>query len=280
MKFFYLSYSGYKCYVVCPKKYEFVYIIKDKVYSDPKDSFFGSSIGKVMEWFYSQYLWTSSDPVDAALELIEPAMDAAFADKHWDRNIDPVFVNMLRGEMRESIPHALEIVRKNRLLSSTSRAEVDLSVNYYSPSENMTIRMGGRADFIHGQDTDIWIIDGKASKHREKYADSDQLIWYATQHFIKYHVAPSRLGFIYYKFPEDPIQWIAYDSQAIRDGINRTFDVAKKIKLEMFQPSPSTACNICNYRTKCDEGSRFVAEHKVATGGRITESIFSLEPAG
>jgi hypothetical protein len=90
-------------------------------------------------------------------------------------------------------------------------------------------------------------------------------------------VAPVRLGFIFWCFPEDPIKWISYDNNAIRASLDRTFEVAKKIQLKQFDPTPSGECHKCDFLNKCEEGQRHLAKRKVETGGRIESSIFDLE---
>lgn len=274
----YLSYSGRKTYLTCPKQYEFRYILKDQTKDDPKKSLFGSIIGKVFEWFYTRQTWTQCDPVASTLELIKPAIDCVFREKNFDPSCDPGFFTVLKQELNHFIPLGIEIIRKNSFLTPYSRAEEDLSVIYGNEKRGMTLKIGGRADFIHSQNRkEVWIIDGKGSKHREKYVDSEQLIWYAIQHYIKYHVVPTRLGFMFYCFPDDPIKWIAYDGDVLHASLNKTFEVAKKIKLKIFDAAPSENCNRCAYKNKCDDGIKYSANKRIESGGRITDSIFDLE---
>ena len=273
----YLSYSGRKSYITCPKQYEYRYILKDRTRGDPKGSLFGSTIGKIFEWFYSKQAWAADDPLQITLSFIEPALELIFDKEQWNSNSDPAFVTKLRHDLREFIPTTIDIIRSQHLLTAVSRVEVDLTVPYHSEIHGFTLKLGGRADFIHTTKNGVWIIDGKGSSHREKFTDSEQVIWYATQHFLKYHITPVRLGFLYYKFPKDPIQWVAYDAQTIRNSLNQTFEIAKKIQLKQFPSAPTPECHRCNYRTKCDDGTKYVAERRVATGGRINDSVFNLE---
>jgi len=198
----------------------------------------------------------------------------------FSRSQDPIYIANVEEELNEFVPKGVDVIRAHKLLSPNSRAEIDLTVNYTSQKHGMTIRLGGRTDFVHYHSpSDVWILDGKGSRHREKYVDSEQIIWYATQHYIKYHVATTRLGFLYWRFPNDPIQWIEYDEQSMRDSLNRTFDIAKRIRLNMFEPKPSSSCHRCDYRPHCSEGTRYLAERRVETGGRIESSIFDLDYA-
>jgi len=274
----YLSYSGRKSYLTCPKKYHFSYILKDRTRGDRRSSFLGSIIGKVFEWFYTRRAWATTDPTETVVSYIDDATRVIFEEEQFDAAADPAFCTMLRQELFKVVPDGVEIIRNHKLVSPMSRAEVDLTVEYTSATYGMSVKIGGRSDFIHGtNESDVWLIDGKASKHREKYVDSEQLIWYAVQHYIKYHVAPTRLGFMFWCFPADPIKWIAYDNAAMRASIKETFGVAKKIQLKQFEATPSDECPRCDFRDKCEEGQRYIVKKKVEAGGRIENSIFDLE---
>jgi hypothetical protein len=271
----YLSYSGRQSYLLCPKKYEFRYIKRIKTKSNPKDTMFGLVIGKLFEWFYNKKLW--SYPTKTFLSLIEPAIDEISTQEGFNiRQTDPKFVSDLIIDLNTYVVSTLQIIKNHHLLTLNSKSEINLTTNYYSPKYDMTIRLGGRADFIHYKDGESWILDGKGSKHRERYSDSEQLIWYAVQHYILFHTAPTRLGFLFYRFPDDPIKWIEYDSDSIRKSIDVTFDVIKKVNLKMFSASPSTECRLCEYKLKCEEGTKFLASKKVET--RIKDTFLDLDP--
>ena len=275
-----MSYSGRKTYMTCPRKYHFGYILKDKTRGDPRKAMLGNVIGKVFEWFYTRRAWGTSDPVSTTVSYIDDAMRVIFDQEKFDSSLDPAFCLLLRQDLLKYVPEGVETIRKFELLTPRSHAEVDLSVEYTSPKHEMTLKIGGRSDFIHGKsESEVWLMDGKASKHREKYVDSEQLIWYAVQHYIKYHIAPVRLGFMFWCFPEDPINWIAYDNNAMRASLDKTFEVAKKIQLKQFDATPSGECHRCDFSNKCDDGQRYLAKRKVETGSRIEieNSILSIE---
>jgi len=275
----YLSYSGRKSYLMCPRHYHFRYILKDPTRGDPRGSIFGSAIGMVFQWFYDRKLWAEPDPISACLAVVDEAMMNVFQNEKFDPEWDPGFLHVTRQSMLQFIPPGVETIKKLGLLTVNSRAEVDLTVLYWNDKYGMSIKVGGRCDFVHSPDMrDVWIIDGKASKHRERYVDSEQLIWYAVQHYIKYHVAPSRLGFVFWSFPDDPVKWIAYDSQAMRASLDATFDVGKKILLKSFDATPSGECHRCDYKDKCEDGRKHIAHRRKETsGGYVDSSIFDLE---
>ena len=274
----YLSYSGRRSYMICPRKYHFMYILKESARKDPRKALLGNIIGKVFQWFYERRAWATADPVFTTMSYIDGATRVIFEQEKFDAATDPAFCTLLRQDLLKYVPQGVEIIRSNELLSAQSTAELDLAVEYSSVKHGMTLKIGGRSDFTHVKsEKNIWLMDGKASKHREKYVDAEQLIWYAVQHFLKYHIAPTRLGFMFWCFPEDPIKWISYDNAAIRGSLDKTFEVAKKIQLKQFEATPSGECHRCDFASKCDDGQRYLAKRKVETGGRIESSIFDLE---
>lgn len=272
----YLSYSGRKIYLICPYRYKLQYISDVPYIIDPKNTLFGSIIGKIFEWFYNKRLWLK-DAHHEMTAAIEPAISLIAAEKKFGLTEDPEFTRELREDLEKFVPAGIEIIRKHGLLSTDSRAEVKLHVDHYDPKFGLTLRLGGYADFIHRDGGQIWILDGKGSKYREQYVDPEQLIWYAVQFYLKFHVAPTRLGFIHWRFPDDPLQWIMYDDHSIRNSLNETFTVARNIKSGLFDPKTSSECHRCGYKEQCKEGKKYIAARRVESGGRIKSSIFELE---
>lgn len=276
----YLSYSGRKTYLICSLRYKFAYIDKVPVKRDPTSSLYGSVIGLVFDWFYSNDVWKSDDPVAELRSFIPMAMNHIIEkekEKQEDLEIDPYNLSKIEESVYNDIPSGLESIRKHKLLSLNSHSELDLTVIYKHPDHGLTVKIGGRSDFTHYfSHEDVWILDGKGSNWREIYSDPEQLIWYATQHYLKYHVAPTRLGFLYWKFPEDPVQWIDYDESAIRSSLNITFDVAKNIKLKVFRPRVSKECRMCAYINLCEEGKEFAEQMRIETK-TVGETIFDLD---
>ena len=275
---FYLSYSGRKCFLTCPKQYWFKYVIKEKVYSDPKDSLFGLIIGKVFEWFYEKKFWSYQNPTGLAISSIKDATELIFLKKDYAKGSDYYFEQDLNEKLVKYIPLGLDVIKKRGLLTQNSQAELDLSINYSLPNSSSTVRFVGIADFVHYNSlTDVWIYDGKAYKEREKYVDSSQLTWYATLHYIKYHVAPSRLGFIYWMFPNDPVSYVDYDSDSMRLEMRNTIEVVNKIFSDDFNAFPSDGCTICSYRSVCEDGKDFLSKKRSQNRVVIDDSIFDIE---
>lgn len=251
----YLSYSGRKSYLICPKQYQNNYILKVDVPKDPKNSLFGSMIGKIFEWFYEKSLWSHSDPTSECIKLIPDSIKLICKKEKFNIDENYQFVSELRSKLHELIPHGVESIRKHQLLSKNSKTEVDLTSVNRSKEFNLSVKIGGRPDFIHTNDNkNFWIIDGKASKYRDQYVDPQQLIWYAVQFYLKYGIAPTRLGFLFWSFPDDPITWIEFDEDSLRKNHRATFVVAGNILNGNFPTKPSKECKLCAYKDICPEG--------------------------
>lgn len=269
----YLSYSGRKTYLDCPLKYKFQYIDKLIVISDPKTSFFGSVIGKIFESFYNDKLWASPNLKTTLLELINPTIDFYFKKEKFNDN---VFREELYQNLIKYVPIGLEIIRQHQLLTLNSRSEIKLDIMHFDKNTGLILNLGGRADFIHGNKEDLIILDGKASKYRDQYIDDNQLYWYALLHYLKYCVAPTKIGYLFWLFPEDPIKWIEYDEEILRKCLSDTFIIAKKILDKQFEATPSfSICNFCKYSIRCETGTSYLEVAKEQNN--VLNSIFELE---
>jgi hypothetical protein len=274
----YISYSGRKIYKTCPKQYWYRYILKDKTSVDITKTLFGTTIGKVFEWFYEKRIWALPDPSKSLISLIPDAVELCLGKENYVNGSDINFERQLRQDLTKYVPLGLEVIRQNRLLTENVKAEHDLTVVYSPPGHDKTYRLGGIADFVYYfSPNDVCIMDGKAYKQREKYVDSDQLIWYATLHYLKYRVTPNRLGFIYWLFPDNPVSYIDFNSDSMRSLVKDTIDVCQKIANNEFEAKPSGECHRCAFKPKCDEGISYLSKRRRDTGGVIENSIFDLE---
>lgn len=275
----YLSYSGRKTYLSCPLAYKLGYIDHIPGKTDRKSTVFGAAIGKVFEWFYEKRVWAEPNVKDVLIGMIDDAMRYSCRKAELDLQLDSDFIKTTRDSLDSYVLAGIETIRQHKLLSPDSRAEVKLDIDYTNPKTLQMVRIGGRADFIHRFEESVWILDGKASAHRDKYVDPEQLVWYAVQFYLKYHILPDRLGFVFWRFPTDPIQWVACDADALRRNLNNTFEVMNKIQKAAFDPYASDYCYFCGYNGNCNEGIRYMAAKRIMKGGRIESSIFDLESA-
>lgn len=264
----YLSYSGWKTYNDCPLQYKWKYEDKIPVERDPRESLFGSAIGKCFEWFYERNYWQSPDPTSLTLDTIKESL--IYTLKHEGfvsrGEEDRKLIQSIKNDMTEYIPYGVDNIRKHKLLSENTRVEFKLDTIYKSNKHDFAVKMGGRADFIHGMKTP-WIIDGKGGS--KENVDTFQLIWYATQHFLKFHVAPDRIGFLFWKSPSEPLQWVDYEEHDIRYCVKKTYETANNIRLKMFEPKTSKKCSFCPYQSNCEVGKEFVKSMDFGGKSRI-----------
>lgn len=273
---FNISYSARKLYNNCPKSYEFRYIRKEKGQPDPKNYMFGTIIGRVFEIFYRDRVWLQPDPIRYLSAKYSDIILEVYNQENYLKGTNPSYELNLRQDLEKFVPLGIETIRKHRLIKNRNEVELDLTIQVGS-DDNRT-RMVGRADFVlYDSPESFYILDGKASKHREKYVDSDQLIWYAVSHYIKYGVAPKQIGFVFWLFPEDPITFISYSSDDMRKVISDTNNVVAKIKNQEFTATTSGMCHKCSFKNLCEDGQRYISLRKKETGGLISESIFDLE---
>jgi hypothetical protein len=207
--------------------------------------------------------------------MVDSAMSSVLMEEGVNPSYDPVFFSSIKEEISALIPKGIESIRSHKLLSERSQAEYKLNVK--TSKDGVTLRLGGRADFIHWTRDGVWILDGKSSAKRELYADPQQLIWYALLFYLRFSVAPTRLGFIFWRFPDNPIQWIEYDADSMRRLHALAFEVNGKIALRQFDPTPSKSCIICDYKSVCPEGSKHAQDLRVESNGRVETSLFGFE---
>lgn len=273
MKPTYISYTMSLTYNTCPKKYKYRYVEKIQIPFDKKKSLFGTTIGYLFEKFYTHKIWSEPDPLTSLLTIVDETTEEIFIKEKFNPESDPNFVRELKEDLNKYVPTSLNNIKKYDLVTLNSHAEVDLTVNL----QKENIRFGGRTDFIHYRDDgQIWILDGKGSKYREKYVDSEQLIWYAFQHVMKYGKAPNRLGFFYYKFPKEPLTWIQYSKNDLVNCLNKAKETVRKMHLSVYNPDPGNKCYNCDYKDMCEEGKKFLNTKKKEEN-RVSDSIFGLE---
>ena len=282
----YISYSGHKTYKDCPRQYWHRYIAKTTL-TDPENkanSLYGSTIGTLFEYFYNERIWLTPNVapilegrVDALLEdLIRRESEKGVVD--WsDPKSTYSSLAAVRHDVITSIPRGVAIIRQHRLLGTDAQAEVKLD----SSIGGHTI--GGRADFIlrrtkpHG---DLVILDGKGSRHRDRYVDPHQLWWYAMLYRHLHSTLPDRLGFVFWRQePETSLDWVEFDGSSLDgllSGVLNNVEVIQENKtilsrinnaneinaalMELFPTFLGDKCRLCAYQPLCPEGTGYVTK--------------------
>lgn len=282
----YLSYSGHKTYKECPRQYWHRYIGKTKLPTPDNrvNALYGSAIGTIFELFYAEKIWmqpnvqpTLESKVDGVLDQIlkRESRDGVFDWKDPKANYKSL--DALKREVIKSIPRGLSIIKHHRLLGPRADAEVKLDANINGHM------VGGRADFIINRTkphNDLVILDGKGSRHREKYVDHQQLWWYAMLYRNHHTIIPDKLGFLFWRQdPENSLDWVSAtgrDLDALLDGVMHSIETIEegKVRLaglkeaqeigaalrELFPAYMGSKCFLCSYLVVCQEGQSYQSQ--------------------
>jgi hypothetical protein len=297
----YISYSGFSTNNKCPYAYWNKYVAHTTVseLENGINALYGSTIGMVFESFYRDMLWRDASPVVKLQDLALPYLDAAIVDtKKKGRTIDwgddkanYHSKSEVLKDVLETIPIGLDTIRRNRLVGPRMEAELKLDTKFGG------YIMGGRSDFVIQRVApfnDLVILDGKGSKHREKYVDGSpikkgakvegvQLKWYAVLYRAKRNVVPDKLGYIFWRFSGDEaMEWITFSERDLDDlkaevlsVIARIDKSARKLedasdtpqahdelRQELFPAQPSHNCTLCSFVTICEEGQKEIQKYR------------------
>lgn len=311
----YISYSGFSSIRKCPYAYWNKYVAKTTP-TEPENginALYGSAIGTIFESFYRDRLWRDPNCVGRLQDLAEPHLDAAIKDTRkkgriidWpDEKATYHSKNEILKDLQETIPIGLQTIRQNRLVGSRMEPELKLDhkFGYYI--------MGGRSDFVIQRVppyNDLVILDGKGSKHREKYVDGQllkkgekvegvQLKWYAVLYRAKRCVIPDKLGYIFWRFSGDQaIEWIEFSEKdldnlqaevlsvvaridkSVRklDDIEDTPQAHDELRQELFPAQPSHNCTLCPFVTLCEDGQKETQKYRRRARLNLPEGVTEL----
>ena len=58
---------------------------------------------------------------------------------------------------------------------------------------------------------------------------------------------------------------------------DETWEVARKIRLRLFDPTPNEHCERCDFRPDCAAGKEYLSERQVEARNEVIGSIFDLD---
>lgn len=291
----YLSYSGYHKAVNCEFDYWNGYIGKTQK-EDPDDrlgSIYGSSVGKLFEDFYTLKVWRQKDPKGFIMARVESTVDSIIKQETSPRYERPGGVLLWKGDaegqnpkgmyatrdelladVRDAVERGFKIIKHYRLLGP--RADAEFKLDFITPEGHI---LGGRADFILVRTkphNDLIIVDGKGSRHRDKYVDFKQLHWYGMLYWL--HSVrkgspqlPDRLAFLYWRHdPPDSMDWVDISSSDVVALYENVLETIRKIETQqkkigsnatlsavrgVFLPKANDQnCRFCPYGSICPPG--------------------------
>jgi len=222
----------------------------------------GSVIQSVLESLYNNELYR--DPVSLHQTLL------ALVENHWAKKEKKSFIDWDRAGMsredmlqvcRDGVLGYLKTMKAHRLLGNYARSEVHLVgwVDKY-------LCLHGYADFIiRRDDTGVTLLDGKNSLR--KNCDPDQLRWYALLFRLSYKEMPTRIGFVYFRYPygseapsdsedtitEEGVDWVPFTEEDLRGLALRAQEARNGMRKGKFSPKPSPDnCKYCDFLSICE----------------------------
>lgn len=288
-----IFWSHFEAYEECPQKFLWKYgwgvidlgrgpgrgkpIPKEAIRS-AHSALMGNVLSEAIERLYNEEWWREPATLAPRLTSFVEKIFALKLEKtfiQWDENWVPGGGSWDKSPPRsillqtclDGILNYLRTMKRNRLLGPYARSEVDLS----GCLPDRSTKIAGRPDLIvRREDTGISILDGKNSESVGRYTNPDQLRWYALCFYLAHNVLPSRLGFVYFRYPEGcppkateeftpppAEEWTGIvDVPVVKEEIkllaHRSAATRKVMLKELFDPSPSTkACKFCEFQTVC-----------------------------
>ncbi len=292
----YLSYSGLKEYLECPRAYWHKYVDHTPPSKQPNrvHMLYGDSVGRLFEAFYNERLWSAPDPVEVLLERVDATIANVIQDetkkggqfdwadlelKRGGRTLEEITTNV-----RQTVPRGIASIRHHKLIGVEAKAEVVLNsrVNGHT--------LAGRADFVLRRHAgDLVLVDGKGSTWRDAYVNHRQLRWYALLHLLKFGVLPDRVGFLFWRSePDESMDWSEVTLTEVDELKRATLNVIDRIEAGqrslgptwesgrspgmVFWVNPGQRCKLCSYLPRCAEAKTVLAA-KAPTYGVEDEDI-------
>jgi len=293
-----LYWSHLKAYEECPQKYLWGYGWGDidlgrgpgKGKPRPLDDskhhpVMGIVIQAVLEDFYNLEWWALPELRGAELKrhLVRKTKDKlASTLPRFYIDWDQITFEEMEETCINGVLGYLPTMRQHKLLGAYAKSEIKLVGNVTN-----WLPVGGRADFvIRREDTGITLLDGKNSGTKMKYVDPDQLRWYALCFSLAYHRLPTRLGFVWFRYPYDPetgeegIDWVDFTRRDLKELADRAITVRRAQEKEKFDPKPKAKiCRFCDFETVCEARIQN-REENAAKRKRKTPSLPIVELEG
>jgi hypothetical protein len=254
----------------------------------------GNCIQGVLERFYNDELWREPESLaDKLQNLIDTLFDEEMSRAYINWNEAPSRREMY-NLVKDAVFGFMNTFKTNNLLGPYAKSEVE-----YNALVDENTPIAGRFDFlIHKEDEGVIILDGKNSKTKGKYTNPDQLRWYALAFYLSTGILPSKLGFVYFRYPAgyippkeewpldnkgnrvkpEPhcgIDWVSFTPSDLTSLAQRAKEALAGMKRHEFQAKPvPSRCKFCNYESVCPER----IEQKKANSRSKIKTPFETKP--
>lgn len=268
-----ISWTAFSTYEKCPQLFLWKYGW-DQIPKKPKPevrsahaAIMGRVVQEVVEDLYNNELYRLGPALKD--ELSSRVLKAWKKQTRDPRNhIDVAEAGMSEGEMiavcQDGVLGYLRTMKEHKLLGEYCKAEVEM-VGWIDKWNCVY----GYADLIfRREDTGVTIIDGKNTRHKMKYTDPDQLLFYGMLFKLSFGQSPDRMGFVWYRFPygdkyNDPetgelktepgIEWVEFSEEDFKGIALRVQEARKGMRYDKFPAKPSPeGCRWCDYLSVCE----------------------------
>lgn len=245
-----LTYSNYKMYLECPKRY---YYTTNYIKPPREPSKYFAIYGMLIESFfklYTNFYLKNNISIDnkKIKEILEKNWNTVLLNNHVDWK-DPWVKEKPEDIFNNAYNDIIENIEKIHIWKNTI-SETTLNILLKKSGDLLS----GRIDFIVTDNDKIEILDGKGTYKLEKTVDIEQLYFYILLYTLHNQRMPDKAGFLYYKYKI--ISYIEFDKKALVDFKNKlllTMDMIKKDK--DFKPIVNVYghCKWCPYNEICQE---------------------------
>lgn len=252
-----ISYSSLRQYEKCPRQYNWQRIERRPVLEveSRHHAMLGTVIQATFEDFYNKLLWklgggTSDYLKDLAIQHLETFLRENHVN--WKDSTCNFTKADIVDELFRIIPATIQTIKREKLLGPYAKSEVPIELYL-----NKDIVLGNLDFVIRTTEDKVWIVDGKATKHRETRVDPDQLYFYAMLFYMRYQHMPDRLAFLYYYYADQPdkaMDWLEVDPARVHAMRDRTEAAIAAMREDKWQPIPTPSnCQYCNWQLSCEE---------------------------
>lgn len=245
-----LSWSGFKTYKRCGLAYKKSYVDKEPVARNAYNAVGGKTIQAVFERFYNDEIWRRGKEVRAILDdLLPKEYRRVLFDEEvdWKAPESKLTREELLDSLRPVVGTTLQVIKDHKLIGKFAKAEVKLQAWFDK------VLVHGIADFVIRRDNSHIILDGKLTRHRKKYLDADQLVFYVMLFYLQHQVVVDQVGWIYYTYGE--LEWVPVTIEDVK-RLHADIKVAiEGIRKNRFDADPSEdACRFCDFAKTCSFG--------------------------
>lgn len=248
---------------------------------DVTHAIMGQTIQAVWEDFYNHKLWSRSFKKAETLPRLLDIMTEHKLNSMLQNLRPDSFVRLLSHEemlkvCKQGVIGTVSTFQHHELWRIPMRVEIDLEARVYG------VKVGGRADFVVEPKEGGILLDGKNTTNKES-VHPDQLRWYGLLYRAKYGEYPNKLGFVYYRYPYDPlteetgISWVSLHSNEVESLADKIREVHLRMVGRDFVATPSpAACRWCKYKEVCPD-KHLTPSEKLALEPPPKGEVFGLD---